>query len=394
LGLGLTLLPLAAFDPATLPGQLVYGILIGSIYALVALGYTMVYGILKLINFAHGEVFMLGAYVALFISWALGYTPEEMQRAPMPSSLMVLGLMLVGSMVVCGLVGVLIEFMAYRPMRNQPRISALITAIGVSLLLQYGGALFLPVSPPPVIREEANPVQGSLRVWIQKPPEPLLGQYTEAEREFEAAKDAHKNEQYKIRTNGTTEEKLAALSDKLAVARTRYSDLERQIQPKSIRLILPHGLLVMAGTSLVLMLFLRWLVMKTKIGRGMRAVSQDFDSAALMGVNVNTVVFTTFLIGSALAGAGAMMYALFQGLTISTFFGVAPGLKGFVAAVVGGIGNIPGAVLGGLIMGVAEALVIWSGLDMFKDAFGFVILIIVLLILPKGLLGSNKVEKV
>ncbi|MGE0002813.1 MAG: hypothetical protein AB7T05_12180, partial [Fimbriimonadaceae bacterium] len=105
MGSALTLLPLAAFDPATLPGQLVYGILIGSIYALIALGYTMVYGILKLINFAHGEVFMLGAYVALFISWALGYTPEEMQRAPMPSSLLVLGLMLVGSMVVCGLVG-------------------------------------------------------------------------------------------------------------------------------------------------------------------------------------------------------------------------------------------------------------------------------------------------
>lgn len=387
-------LPLAAFELATLPQQVVYGILIGSIYALIALGYTMVYGILKLINFAHGEVFMLGAYVALFVSWSLGYTPEEMQRAPMPSSLMVVGLMLLASMVVCGIAGVLIERLAYRPMRNQPRISILITAIGVSLLLQYGGALFLPVSPPPVIREEANPLPDAWKVWVQAPPEPLRSRHAEAEERFEAARRAFRAEQYKIRTNETSPEQLAEKQAELVVAQGAYGELEREVQPKGVRVILPHGLVVMMATSFVLMLVLRWLVLSTKIGRGMRAVAQDYDSAALMGVNVNTVVFTTFLIGSALAGAGAMMYATFQGLTITTFFGVAPGLKAFVAAVVGGIGNIPGAVLGGLIMGVAEALVIWAGKDAYKDAFAFVILIVVLLLLPKGILGSNKVEKV
>jgi branched-chain amino acid transport system permease protein len=126
----------------------------------------------------------------------------------------------------------------------------------------------------------------------------------------------------------------------------------------------------------------------------MRAVSHDFDSAALMGVNVKTVVVVTFLIGSALAGAGAMMYATFQNLTISTFFGVQPGLKAFVAAVLGGIGNVPGAVLGGLLMGVAEQLVSWVGLTAYRDAVAFVILIVVLLVRPGGLLGSSKVEKV
>jgi branched-chain amino acid transport system permease protein len=312
----------------------------------------------------------------------------------MGSSLAVMGLMILASMVVCGIVGVLIEVMAYRPMRNQPRIAALITAIGVSLLLQYGGALFLPVSPPPVIREEANALPDTWKVWIQPPPEPLRSQHAKLEAAYEQALKDLRAEQHKLRTDSTTPERLQAKSDMLASAQAEYGKLEREVQPVSIRVILPHGLVVMMVTSFVLMLILRWLVMKTKVGRGMRAVAQDFDSAALMGVNVNTVVMSTFLIGSALAGAGAMMYATFQGLPITTFFGVPPGLKAFVAAVVGGIGNIPGAVLGGLLMGVAEALVIWSGMDAFKDAFAFVILIAVLLVKPKGLLGSNTVEKV
>jgi branched-chain amino acid transport system permease protein len=150
----------------------------------------------------------------------------------------------------------------------------------------------------------------------------------------------------------------------------------------------------MLVTTLVLMVLLRWLVMKTPAGRAMRAVSHDFDSAALMGVNVSRTITFTFLIGSMLAGAGAMMNATFIGTPLTTFYGLQPGVKAFVAAVLGGIGNIPGAVLGGLLMGVAETTVVWLGYSSFRDAIAFVILIVVLLFRPGGLLGSSKVEKV
>jgi branched-chain amino acid transport system permease protein len=148
-------------------------------------------------------------------------------------------------------------------------------------------------------------------------------------------------------------------------------------------------------TTIVLMAIMTYLVMFTRPGRAMRAASHDFDSASLMGVNVNTVVMFTFLLGSALAGAGAMMNATFlSGIKVDTFFGLLPGVKAFVAAVLGGIGNIPGAVLGGLLMGVAENLVVWAGYDAYRDALAFVVLIVVLLFRPGGLLGSAKVEKV
>lgn len=146
--------------------------------------------------------------------------------------------------------------------------------------------------------------------------------------------------------------------------------------------------------AVFLMAVLRWVVLKTAAGRAMRAVSLDFDSAALMGINVDRVVVFTFIIGSALAGAGAMMTASFLGTPLTTFYGMQPGVKAFVAAVLGGIGNIPGAVLGGALMGVAETLVVWSGFSNYRDAIAFVILIVVLLFRPGGLLGSNKVEKV
>src|SRR2546423_3865795 len=151
-------LPLAAVNFSTLPEQLVNGLLLGAVYALIALGYTMVYGVLRLINFAHGEVYMLGGYVALFVSYYLGYRPGSPE--PLHSSIVNLLLMLVASMLVCSLVGITIERFAYRPMRGHSRIASLITAIGVSLLLQYGGALFLPTSPPPSISENVNPYHG------------------------------------------------------------------------------------------------------------------------------------------------------------------------------------------------------------------------------------------
>lgn len=316
---------------ATLPQQLVNGLVIGAIYALIALGYTMVYGVLRLINFAHGEVFMLGAYTALFSTWILGFTPEAIRQGQNPASNPLnLVLMILAAMAVCAIVGALIEFFAYRPMRNQSRIAALITAIGVSLFIQYSGQLFLPSSPPPSIAMQANPFNNV--VTLQFAPDVLV--------------------------------------------------------------TVTQGKIIMLVTVVALMLALRWLVLKTPAGRAMRAASHDFDSASLMGVNVNQVVTFTFMLGSALAGAGAMMLATFEGTALTPFFGLQPGVKAFVAAVLGGIGNIPGAVLGGFLMGLAETLVTWLGFSNYKDAVAFVILIVVLLFRPGGILGSSKVEKV
>ena len=323
-------------DFAQLPQQLVNGLMIGAIYALIALGYTMVYGVLRLINFAHGEVFMLGAYAALLTSYALGFSPAAIGAAydkgldPANDALGMV-IMLLVSMTVCAIIGALIEYFAYRPMRNQSRISALITAIGVSLFLQYAGQLFLPSTPPPSIAQEANAFRAAI------PPIKLA---------------------------------------------------------EGVEIYITQGKIVMLVTVVILMGMLTYLVMYTKTGRAMRAASHDFDSASLMGVNVNRVVTFTFMLGSALAGAGAMMLTTFEGTAMHPFFGVLPGVKAFIAAVLGGIGNIPGAVLGGLLMGLAETLVTWLGFSAYKDAAAFVILILVLLLKPGGIMGSSKVEKV
>jgi branched-chain amino acid transport system permease protein len=389
----MTILPslLAGLEISTLPQQLVNGILLGAIYALIALGYTMVYGVLKLINFAHGEVFMLGAYTALFTSWSLGFT--EGGRAD--SDPFVLVLMLLASMTVCGLVGVTIERLAYRPMRNQARIAVLITAIGVSLLLQYGGQLFLPSSPPPSISDKANPFRGNVEIPLRKADASLLAKAEELKAASDAVKveyDAQlKNEKSQFDLSPTGR----ALKEKFQQSERDYRNALNDANKNALEITIPQGQLIMLGTTIVLMALLTYLVMRTKSGRAMRAASLDFDAASLMGINVNTVVTFTFFIGSALAGAGAMMNATFLGGTkIDTFFGLLPGVKAFVAAVLGGIGNIPGAVLGGLLMGLAEVLVIWAGYGNYKDAIAFVVLIVVLLAKPGGLLGSNKVEKV
>ncbi|MFN3728637.1 MAG: branched-chain amino acid ABC transporter permease [Fimbriimonadaceae bacterium] len=381
-------------DFSTLPQQLVFGIMVGAIYALLALGYTMVYGVLRLINFAHGEVYMLGAYVALFASWSFGFTPEALRGGDKTSSIMNLFLMLILSMAVCAIVGITIEFLAYRPMRNQPRIAALITAIGVSLLLQYGGALFLPVSPPPAISEQVNPFRGVWDVQLSPKSAELGAQMQQLEAQRDATKAAF-DEQLKLeRSRFDLSERGIELRNEMQQADREYSDVQRQYDSSGVDVKIPKGQTVMLLTAIVLMLLLRWLVMKTRVGRGMRAVSHDFDSASLMGVNVGRIVMITFFIGSALAGAGAMMTATFIGTPITTFYGLQPGVKAFTAAVLGGIGSIPGAVLGGLLMGVAETMVVWAGGSSYKDAVALVILIVVLLFRPSGLLGSAKVEKV
>ena len=377
---------------SALPQFLANGILNGAIYALIALGYTMVYGVLRLINFAHGEVYMLGAYTALLTSYALGYGPGAHGSATPP--LLSLAIMLLMSMVVCAFIGVMIERFAYRPMRNQPRIASLITAIGVSLLFQFGGQLILPVSPPPSINEKVNPFRDPVTLTLKgqdaelrQKAEQLKPEFEQAKAAWESQKKVEKNE-FELSPQGKT------LRDEFQVKERAYNDARRGAESSANQVIVPTGKLIMFLTSIVLMIALWYLVTRTAAGRAMRAVSHDFDSASLMGINVNRTVTLTFVIGSALAGAGAMMLATFQGTPLTTFYGVQPGVKAFVAAVLGGIGNIPGAVLGGLLMGIAEDLVIWAGYSEYKDAVALVILIVVLLFRPGGILGSSKVEKV
>lgn len=382
-------------DFTALPQQLVNGLMIGAIYALIALGYTMVYGVLRLINFAHGEVFMLGAYAALFTSWTMGYAPEMVAQDKQPAaSALNLVIMMLVAMAVCAVIGALIEFFAYRPMRNQSRIAALITAIGVSLFIQYAGQLFLPVSPPPAISDKVNPYNEPITMVIVPAPKEMQDKIVAAEADMvEREKAFQELAQGETDPSALSEEAMAARTAKFD-AEGELSTLRSEAQKSSVTIVVTVGKLVMLGTVLVLMGVLRFIVLKTPAGRAMRAVSHDFDTASLMGINPNKVVTFTFMTGSALAGAGAMMLATFEGTAMNSFFGLLPGVKAFVAAVLGGIGNIPGAVLGGFLMGLAEALVTWLGFSQYKDAVAFVILIIVLLFRPGGLLGSSKVEKV
>ena len=383
----------AGLDFPSLPQQLVNGLELGAIYALLALGYTMVYGVLKLINFAHGEVYMLGAYIALFTSWALGFGPGKMAAATNnPFALVV---MLIASMVGCAVIGVLIERFAYRPMRNQSRIASLITAIGVSMLLQYGGTIFLPNSPPPNISENVNPYRGSIEIPIVPRNSALKAKelaLLKVSDDDEAAFNAY------LQRTGEGEFGVSApgipLRDAARASDRAYNQAKNAAEATGLVITVETGQAIIFGMAVLLMALLSYIVRFTPAGRAMRAVSLDFDSAALMGIDVNKIVVFTFIIGSSLAGAGAMMTATFLGTPLIPFYGLVPGLKAFVAAVLGGIGNIPGAVLGGILMGVAETLVVWAGYSSYRDAIAFVILIGVLLVRPGGLLGSAKVEKV
>lgn len=441
---------LGALDLRTLPEQLVNGLLLGAIYALIALGYTMVYGVLRLINFAHGEVFMFGAYVGLFVSYMLGYSPTATGDAlPIMSIGVVIGiggvltvigggmslagwrvrrlpdwvrafgglvgvigiiflfigfaqpqalnlvLMLLSSMFICALLGVVIERFAYRPMRGHSRIASLITAIGISLLLQYGGALFLPNSPPPSIKETVNPYRNSVTWHLTAPDETKSQTVRSLEPAYLVAKKAF--DEYVVRTK-ESEFSLSpegkSLRTELQKLESPYLDAKSKADSSAVTVTVQVGKLITLGVVVMLMIALTYLVMKTPQGRAMRAVSHDFDSASLMGVNVNSIITFTFVVGSALAGAGAMMTATFQGTPLSTFYGLMPGVKAFVAAVLGGIGSIPGAVLGGILMGLAETVVLWLGYGEYKDAIAFVVLIVVLMFRPGGIMGSSKVEKV
>jgi branched-chain amino acid transport system permease protein len=304
---------------------LVDGFTVGSLYALIALGYTMVYGILKFINFAHSDVFALGVHVTIVIAALLGYR-GAMPEGPAPWYIGPVVLLL--AMLACGTVGFIIERAAYKPLRNVPRLNVLITAIGVSLLLQNAGQLPFLFGPYP----KATPG--------------LLPDIS-------------------LATLGGVEFKLVNAA--------------------------------VVGTALLLMLGLQYLLYSTKLGLAMRAVSFSPRNAGLMGVNVDMVISLTFVIGSMLAAAAGFLYTLKyagQAKQTADAMWVMLGLKAFVAAVVGGIGNVRGAVLGGLLIGLTEFLGVVYLSSNYRDAYVFAILILVLLVRPEGVLGKATIEKV
>ncbi len=294
--------------------HLVNGLSLGSIYALIALGYTMVFGILQLINFAHGDVYMLGAFIGMYTARAFGLADNPSVGA----LLITLGVAMTG----CAIVGFLIERIAYRPLRKAPRINLLITAIGVSLFLEFSGQLLFGADPkffPQVFQIEGD-----------------------------------------------------------------FSFGELKINPLQVLVFL---------ISVVLMVILQTIIFKSRIGRAMRATSYSHDLAALMGIPTNKVISLTFMLGSALAGAAGVLVGLIYP-KIEPLMGVMPGLKAFVAAVLGGIGNVTGAVVGALLLGLSESFLVGYGYPTFRDALAFALLILVLLIKPTGLFGSKRTDKV
>ncbi len=286
--------------------QLINGISLGSIYALIALGYTMVYGIIKLINFAHGDIYMVGAYIGFF-----AVTQANISIIPA----------LIISMIVTGILGIVVERLAYKPLRHAPRISVLITAIGVSFFLEYTSMYF--VSPTP---------------------------------------------------------------------RT-FPNVMESVSFNFASFVINGQQLLIFAITFILMIILTYIVQKTKMGKAMRAVSFDTETAQLMGIDANRVISFTFGIGSALAAAGGVLVGVYYN-SIDPLMGIMPGLKAFVAAVLGGIGSIPGAMTGGIILGVIEALVSGFISSTFRDAAAFAILILVLLFKPSGIFGKNTREKV
>ena len=292
--------------------QLINGLSIGMIYALIALGYTMVYGIIQLINFAHGEIFILGAFFALFVFSFLGsFVPLN--------NIVTIIIMFAAAMAGCGLLGVIIERVAYRPLRKAPRLACLITAIGVSFILQN---LMMIVW---------GPVDKSFPVFFK----------------------------HVVFTVG------------------------------ALRITFMQGFIII--TSLLLMISLHFFVRRTMLGKALRATSEDMVAARLMGINVDKVISICFLIGSALAGAGGVMYGMYY-TTITFHDGYLVGIKAFTAAVIGGIGNVPGAMLGGVALGMLEGLAAGYISSAWKNVFAFLILVLLLLCWPSGILRKFRNE--
>lgn len=305
---------------AQLLQHLINGLAAGTIYALVALGYTMVYGVLKLINFAHGDVMMVGVYMGYATAFALG--------RDMRSSLLGVAVVFAVAMLGCALLGFFIERFAYRPLREKPRLTALITAIGISFALSYGFQLdigFLPGAAPRAFPEVIVPVE-----WL------VIG--------------------------------------------------DRDV-------VVWNWQVISFSIAVVLMVGLQYLVFRTRFGRAMRAVSWDHRVAALMGIPTDRVIALTFMLSSALAAGAGLLYAI-KDTSVSPLMGLYVGLKAFVAAVIGGIGHVQGAVVGGLVLGLVEEFVVGYAASTWRDAVAFGFLILVLLVKPGGLFGRVAAEKV
>jgi branched-chain amino acid transport system permease protein len=301
---------------AELLQQLINGLSLGAFYALIALGYTMVYGVLRFINFAHGDVFMIGSFCGYYL------TPRLLPRFTGWSAFFGPAVVLILTMLICATLGSVIEKLAYRPLRSRPKLTVLITAIGVSLFLEYAGQFIFGADPkafPELITD--RPLEGTGALTI------------------------------------TTVQLTAFL------------------------------------VTLCLLVALTLIVKRTRLGMAMRALSNNATAAALMGVNLDTVISFTFGLGSALAGAAGILYALSYP-SIDPHKGILPGNKAFVAAVLGGVGNLPGAAVGGLILGIVETFVGGSAFSTYRDAIAFAILIIILLFRPAGLFGKMQAEKV
>lgn len=308
---------------ATFLQQLVNGIAWGSVYALIALGYTMVYGVLRMINFAHGDVVMVGAMLGLAVAqWFAVHTGVDLSGGSIATFVVVMPV----AMMACAAVGIVIEQAAYKPLRRSPSIAVLITAIGVSFLLEYGGQALVGATP------HLFP-------------------------------------------------KLVGRGDLVDMAIGKG------------HLVIANIDVITVAVSLALMFFLQWIVFRTRIGTAMRAVAFNHDAARLMGIHVDGIITFTFGLGSALAGAAGILMAV-KIQKVEPLMGLMPGLKAFVAAVLGGIGNIPGAVVGGLVLGVAETLVAGYVSSTYKDAIAFIVLIAILLLKPQGLFGTVVTEKV
>jgi len=300
--------------------HLINGISAGTIYALVALGYTMVYGVLKLINFAHGDVMMVGVFLGYGVAQKLG---REAQ-----SSLGGVLLIFLAAMVGCAVLGWFIERFAYRPLRDKPRLTALITAIGISFTLEYG--FQLDFGPLPGAAPRAFPEIITPREWL------IFG--------------------------------------------------DRAV-------VVWNWQIISLAIAVALMLGLQALVYRTRFGRAMRAVSFDHRTAALMGIPVDRVIAVTFMLGSALAAGAGILYAI-KDTAVQPLMGLYVGLKAFVAAVIGGIGNVPGAVVGSLLLGLVEEFVVGYSSSSWRDAVAFGFLIVVLIVRPGGLFGRVAAEKV
>ena len=342
------------------------GLSLGAIFAFIALGYTMVYGIIKLINFAHGEFFMFGAFMGYFVLKDAG-----IERLPFPHPVPIIlsyVAALAAASVGAGLLAVLTERIAYRPVRNAGRISALITAVCVSLILQNLAVKAWGAAPKPYPdprrwhQVEDLPETAKANLWI---------------------------------SDGLAEQRVAVKGEPI-VLESGVTEVYEKITPDPT---LVRWFVIIA---LIFWTPLLWfIVKKTRMGKAMRAASEDGDAARLMGIPIDRVVAFTFFLGAFVAGVGGVAYCVTYG-KVEPLTGFLPGLKAFVAAVIGGIGSIPGAIVGGLVLGVAESLIPyilrdwfgWQDAFAWKDAIAFTLLIVILVVKPTGLMGKTVREKV